>query len=972
VNLAACPLCGTQTSPGTACPNCGTPTPAPSRPEATPAAESGATAARPANQWEVLFDKVRRVAAPKYQVESILGFGGMAGVYLAQEPRLGRHVAIKVMSPALMVDPKLVDRFVQEARTIAALSHPNIVTIYEVDEREDLHWFAMTYVAGRTLGQVMADTASPLPIPIVRAWLYQVGDALAYAHHHGIVHRDIKPGNVLLDLRGNALVTDFGIAKVADVEAGLTRTGMLVGTPAYMSPEQCSSGRVTGASDQYSLGAVAYQMLTGQPPFAGPTLSVLQAHVSQDPVPIRELRPDCPDDLLAAVQRMLDKRMEDRWPTMSAAIAAANATPPGLDGPVREQLELFAAQAAGITVSPWFDIVREGTRERLNVLVVDAGGRVLPARRVEWKSSDAVVAGVSADSRLEAFAPGSTYMTAMCGAAEVTLPLAVESDPIRDIEVDPAEATLPGGGRLKLESVMHDWDGARLDDRAVLWSSSDSAVARVLSDGTVEGITRGTAVITASSGGKAATANITVSETLTGRPRGGGAARATLHPPRTPAPSQPEPAKVAEPARGAAAKPKRERAAPARTGSRKGLYVAAGGGVIALAAIALVITQPWRQPDVVIDDPPPPQVTQGTVEIPQGTLPAGAVLTLRDASGQTRSVVESSLLLDVGTYTLSFEAPAYEPDEQTLAVRAGETLRYAPVIRAAPADPPDDPPPAVEGAIQVVTANLPPGATITMRSGSGQARTVTGGTLSLAPGSYTFEFRAPRHEPDRQTIVVRAGATQRYVPVVQATPDDPPPAVEGTVEIAAANLPAGATITLREPGGQTRVVSSRSLTLAPGTYGFEFRAPGHEPDQQTLVVRARETQRYTPVIRAVQQRPDPPTRDNAADQAAIEATVRDFVAAFHRRDAGTVVPLLPSSQQQAWRTLLNERSVSDWQVTLGSQDTPQFSGDGATAAFVLRVSFRDASNQTRRQELRYSGAFDRSGGAWRLTSLRTN
>jgi serine/threonine-protein kinase len=276
--LTACPECGTQVVAGNDCPLCGTPTPAPTdsaaaesppgpatprepSPEpaqpvrgAAPPPDAGVsrpmdTVARYANQWEVIYDKLRSAVAPKYEVTGILGYGGMAGVYLADEPRLGRKVAIKVMSPGLMVDPQLVERFSQEARTIAQLNHPNIVTIYEVDERDGLHYFTMTYVAGRTLGQVMAGTEGALSIDVVRAWLYQIGDALAYAHHHGVIHRDVKPGNVLLDKRGNALVTDFGIAKVTD-EPGLTRTGMLVGTPAYMSPEQCSSGKVEGASDQ--------------------------------------------------------------------------------------------------------------------------------------------------------------------------------------------------------------------------------------------------------------------------------------------------------------------------------------------------------------------------------------------------------------------------------------------------------------------------------------------------------------------------------------------------------------------------------------------------------------------------------------------------------------------------------------------------------------------------------------------------
>ncbi|MGH7621744.1 MAG: protein kinase domain-containing protein, partial [Gemmatimonadaceae bacterium] len=180
MTLATCTQCGSHVIAGDPCPHCGTPTPAPA-PEL----------ARYDNEAEVTFDKLRRAVAPKYQVRRVLGFGGMAGVYLADEPRLGRQVAIKVMSPSLMADPKLVDRFGQEARTIAQLVHPHIVTIYEVDERDGLHYFTMTFVGGRTLGQVLSESSVPLPIDVTRAWLYQIGDALAYAHHHGVVHRDI-------------------------------------------------------------------------------------------------------------------------------------------------------------------------------------------------------------------------------------------------------------------------------------------------------------------------------------------------------------------------------------------------------------------------------------------------------------------------------------------------------------------------------------------------------------------------------------------------------------------------------------------------------------------------------------------------------------------------------------------------------------------------------------------------------------
>jgi len=245
----------------------------------------------------------------------------MAGVYLGEEARLARKVAIKVMAPSLMVDPRMVDRFRQEARSTARLSHPHIITIHEIDEKEGLHYFVMSFVEGPTLDQVMKEATEPLPVSQVRRWLLQIAGALQHAHRAGVVHRDVKPGNVLVDPEGNAVVTDFGIAKVAD-EPGLTRTGMLVGTPSYMSPEQCMEGEVTGAADQYALGALAYHLLGGRPPFTGTAMAVLQAHLSETPAPIQELRPDCPQPLAGLVHRMLAKDPAERWPSMAEVVTA--------------------------------------------------------------------------------------------------------------------------------------------------------------------------------------------------------------------------------------------------------------------------------------------------------------------------------------------------------------------------------------------------------------------------------------------------------------------------------------------------------------------------------------------------------------------------------------------------------------------------------------------------------------------------
>lgn len=275
----------------------------------------------PRGLWEVLLHRLSHAVAPRYEIERLLGFGGMAGVYLATDTRLGRPVAIKVMSPSLMSDPKQVERFRQEARATAKLSHPNIVTIHEIDEKGGLQYLVMAFIEGRTLSELLS--ASPEPVDIERGvrWIAQIARALGHAHGFGIVHRDIKPGNILVDEADTALVTDFGIAKVSD-EPGLTRTGMMVGTPTYMSPEQCQSGQVAGASDQYALAVLSHHILAGSPPFSGGTMTVLHKHVSEMPEPLGERREGCPPHVARAIDRALAKAPDDRWPSMEAFLAA--------------------------------------------------------------------------------------------------------------------------------------------------------------------------------------------------------------------------------------------------------------------------------------------------------------------------------------------------------------------------------------------------------------------------------------------------------------------------------------------------------------------------------------------------------------------------------------------------------------------------------------------------------------------------
>jgi hypothetical protein len=244
----------------------------------------------------------------------------MAIVYRARDVRLRRGVAIKVLPPELAYRADVRTRFLREAETAAQLSHPNIVPIYSVDERDGLVFFAMGLVVGDSLGELLEKNPRP-PLEMVRRVLSEVLDALSYAHSRGVVHRDIKPDNVLIEREsGRAMVTDFGIARAAEAESRLTVTGVAVGTPAYMSPEQAlGDHELDGRSDIYSLGVVGYEMLAGELPFrAANTPAMLMKHVGEVPRPVRERRLDCPPALARAIDVALAKGREERWPDAAA------------------------------------------------------------------------------------------------------------------------------------------------------------------------------------------------------------------------------------------------------------------------------------------------------------------------------------------------------------------------------------------------------------------------------------------------------------------------------------------------------------------------------------------------------------------------------------------------------------------------------------------------------------------------------
>ncbi len=264
-----------------------------------------------------------------YELESEIGRGGMGIVYSARDKRLKRHVAIKVLPPELAFRSDIKSRFLREAETAAQLSHPNIVPIYTVEEKDNLVYFVMALITGENLGTHLTHNGAMPPVE-VRRILREVADALAFAHHRNVIHRDIKPDNILLDAEsGRAMVTDFGIARALtdSGDSRLTATGMAIGTPAFMSPEQSAGDRsVDGRSDLYSLGVVGYQMLCGELPFiAANTPSMLVKHLSEMPVPVSEKWPDLPADLARAVMICLEKDPDNRFPN-AASLALALGT----------------------------------------------------------------------------------------------------------------------------------------------------------------------------------------------------------------------------------------------------------------------------------------------------------------------------------------------------------------------------------------------------------------------------------------------------------------------------------------------------------------------------------------------------------------------------------------------------------------------------------------------------------------------
>ena len=292
----------------------------------TTSADSVAASGMPTRSGE-------RTMLGRYRIDRELGRGAMGMVYLGHDPQLGRQVAIKTMALAREFEgDELVEaraRFFREAEMAGRLQHRDIVTIYDAGEDQELAYIAMEFVKGRDLLQHTLP-GRLLPVPAVLQTVARVAQALAYAHSQGVVHRDIKPANVMIDPDSDTVkVTDFGIARITD--ASRTRTGMVLGTPSFMSPEQMAGRRVDGRSDLYSLGVMLFQLLTGALPHASESMATLMYQIANEPAPdVRSLRPGLPEALANIVALALEKRPEVRYSDGKAMAADLLAVAAGM------------------------------------------------------------------------------------------------------------------------------------------------------------------------------------------------------------------------------------------------------------------------------------------------------------------------------------------------------------------------------------------------------------------------------------------------------------------------------------------------------------------------------------------------------------------------------------------------------------------------------------------------------------------
>ena len=369
-----------------------------------------------------------------YQIVAPLGEGGMAAVYKAYQPAMERYVAIKVLPRHMSASEEFVTRFRREARMLAQLQHPHILPVFDYGEADGYPYIVMPYIVSGTLAELLHKQR--LPLAQVRRIMAQVGDALGFAHARGMIHRDIKPSNILIDERGNCLLTDFGLARMAEASTKLTSSGNIMGTPTYMSPEQGTGSNVDQRSDIYSLGIVLYEMVTGRVPYTAETpVAVVFKHI-QDPLPsVHKFNPNLPDSVELILLKALAKSPADRYQTAEDFVQAIQIGIPDTSTENQESVQENVVQEKTIppektqTINKW--LRPAGILIAISVLTLGsvwAGGQLISQRSPTQSSSTTTLL--------------TTAIATTTPAAEETL-----APTLTDASVPPA-TTIPGSNPL--------------------------------------------------------------------------------------------------------------------------------------------------------------------------------------------------------------------------------------------------------------------------------------------------------------------------------------------------------------------------------------------------------------------------------------------------------------------------------------------------------------------------------------------
>jgi eukaryotic-like serine/threonine-protein kinase len=411
---------------------------------------------------ELRRDLAGTLLAGRYRLESKLGSGGMSTVYLARDETLERWVAIKLLHREISDQPDQLERFRREARAVAQLSHPNVVAVIDAGEDGGFPFIVFEYVSGETL-KARIDRAGRLPLDEAAAYAIETGRGLAAAHAHRLVHRDVKPQNVLIDPEGRAKVTDFGIARSLESD-GLTKTGRVLGTTDYVSPEQAMGHGVDARSDVYSLGVLLYEMLTGEPPFKAETVvGVAMKHVN-DPMPdVQELRPDASAALARVVEKATQKDPRRRYPEMNAMLTDLEAA-----------LEV--------------EVARSGTAgsEATNVLEsVPVRRKILTSRRASIAGILLVLAATAAALVIAAVTGGGGSPTAVGGGGSVPSGgnIGIEDATAFDPEGDQQENSDQVGAAIDGNPTGTGWSTEHYQDGPTFESYGKSGVGLILNTG---------------------------------------------------------------------------------------------------------------------------------------------------------------------------------------------------------------------------------------------------------------------------------------------------------------------------------------------------------------------------------------------------------------------------------------------------------------------------------------------------------